>query len=689
MSRPADALRVAVDIGGTFTDCTVIDGDGRVITGKAPSTPADPAAGALASLERAAALLGLHPHALLARTTAFVHGCTVTTNAIVTRSGVPTGLLTTRGFRDTLTIGRVYQKAAGLAPAAVVHAARLGKPDPPIIEPSAIREVSERVDRTGRVLMPLDRDELEERADELVRDGAQALAVCFLWSFINPAHEREARDVLERAFPGVHLSVSSELVPLLGEYERTVTTVLDAYVAPRLTSYLSELEERLAALGYRGPLHVMHAAGGVTSAADARRRPITTVDSGPTGGTLGARAVGRARAEPNLICADVGGTTFDVSLIAGGDVELDRAPVISQYTLQLPKVAVRSVGAGGGSIAWIDDDGMLRVGPQSAGATPGPVAYGRGGRRPTVTDAIVMLGFLSAPGLDRAAAARALAELGEPLELDAVQVARGIFRIANAQMADLVRRCVIERGHDPRDFTLVAYGGAGPTHAAHYAGEAGIERIVVPAQAAVFSSFGMLTSELTRSVELSRRYDLPLSPAAERELDDALRELGTTAAGANGGGAHAVRVGVSAKFRMQAHTLALTLPDDDAPPRSARLERLFVERYEALYGPETVIPGAPIEITSLRVDVAQALPVHATGALADANGTPAPRKGERAVHWDDGAAAATPVIDGDRLLAGHRLRGPVLVERRHDTTVLPPGHAALVDRAGNLVIERA
>ncbi len=687
--------RIAVDIGGTFTDCTVSDASGSVTVAKASTTPDDLVRGVLDALGLAAEELALSTRELLGATSQFVHGSTVATNAVTVRGGVTTGLLTTRGYGDTLAIGRVLQKTAGLSQQEIVHSSRVAKPDPPILERSWIREVTERIDRDGNVLVPLDVDEVRRGGIELVERGAAALAVCFLWSFVNPEHERLAREALEDACPGVYLSFSSEVVPALGEYERTVTTVLNAYVGPLLDAYLGRLERTLAEHGFGGSMVVTHAAGGVTDVPGALARPVATIDSGPSGGTVGARDLGAALEVDNLICADVGGTTFDVSLVAGGEIELDRRPVISQYTLLMPKVAIRSIGAGGGSIAWVDEDGLLRVGPASAGADPGPAAYGRGGTAATVTDANIVLGLLD-PGafqggrmaLDPDAARQAVERLAATLGRDAIEVAAGIFAIANAHMADLIRRCVIERGHDPRAFTLVAYGGAGPTHAAHYARDAGVARVVIPAAASVFSSFGMLTADLTHSAEVSRTYRLPLS---EAELADLRETVADLAERARQGREGRLRAQVTAKFAMQAQVLSVDLPDLEGPDVSDLVEREFRERYVALYGADTIVPGAAIEIEGVQVESSEEVRDGGLGAQ------PAPEASDgmglagatRPVYWGSSEPVDTPVVDYARARPGHVFPGPCIVERASDSAAIPAGLRGEVDARGNLVIVAA
>ena len=502
---------IGIDIGGTFTDCAVLDRDGRIVaTAKAPSTREDPAEGVLDAIRVAADSLETTLDGLLSGCRHLIHGCTIATNAVVERNGVSTGLITTKGHEDAIPIGKVMQKVAGQSEREMIHQSHLDKADPPIVDRRMIRGVAERLDRAGDVVVAMDVEEAARAVDALVADGARAIAVCFLWSFLNGEHERRVRERIERDHPDVYVSTSSELAPVLGEYERAVTTVVNAYVGPRVVDYLERLAADLNERGYRAPLLLAHSMGGLTTMEDVRARPLLMLDSGPVSGVLGARFFGAAYGEDNILCADMGGTTFDVAMIEGGKSVLDEQPVIDKYAYLMPKVAVSSVGAGGGSVVWLDENGLLRVGPDSAGADPGPACYGRGGTRLTVTDVDLILGFLDASAflggrmrLDIAAAERAADELAGAMGNDRMSVASGAFRIVNAHMADLMRRCSIDRGRDPREFVLFAYGGAAAMHIAYLARELRIGTVYVPSFAAVFSALGMMTGGLLHGEEAS------------------------------------------------------------------------------------------------------------------------------------------------------------------------------------------
>lgn len=690
---------IGIDIGGTFTDCAVLDGAGRIVaTAKAPSTGDDPARGVLDAIRVAAQSLETDAAGLLADCRHLIHGCTIATNAVVERNGVATGLITTRGHEDAIPIGKVMQKVAGQSEREMIHQSHLDKAEPPIVQRRMIRGVAERLDRAGDVVVAMNEDEAAKAVDALIAQGARAIAVCFLWSFLNDDHERRVRDRIARDHPGVFVTISSELAPVLGEYERAVTTVVNAYVGPRVVDYLERLARRLGEEGYRAPLLLAHSMGGLTTMEAMRARPLLMLDSGPVSGVLGARFFGAAYGEANILCADMGGTTFDVAMIEGGKSVLDEQPVIDKYAYLMPKVAVSSVGAGGGSIVWRDENGLLRVGPDSAGADPGPACYGRGGECLTVTDVDLILGFLDASAflggrmrLDRAAAERAADALARAMDGDRMGVAAGAFRIVNAHMADLMRRCSIDRGRDPRDFVLFAYGGAAAMHIAYLARELRIGTVYVPSFAAVFSALGMLTGGLLHSEEASFPATFPLSDADWRRLGG-LFEAGEQSLSAlfdsEGVPAEARRYERSLymKYRLQPSALSVPVAAGESQDR---VVAAFEARYSGLYGANAAYRAAGIEIVKCRVEgaadtVAPALAAVDADPAADAE---AARTGQRPVYFPEiGESRDTPVCDGALLVPGMRFAGPLVIERMGDTIVLPSFARARVDGFGNVVI---
>ena len=690
---------IGIDIGGTFTDCAVLDRDGRIVaTAKAPSTREDPAEGVLDAIRVAADSLETTLDGLLSGCRHLIHGCTIATNAVVERNGVSTGLITTKGHEDAIPIGKVMQKVAGQSEREMIHQSHLDKADPPIVDRRMIRGVAERLDRAGDVVVAMDVEEAARAVDALVADGAHAIAVCFLWSFLNGEHERRVRERIERDHPGVYVSTSSELAPVLGEYERAVTTVVNAYVGPRVVDYLERLAADLNERGYRAPLLLAHSMGGLTTMEDVRARPLLMLDSGPVSGVLGARFFGAAYGEDNILCADMGGTTFDVAMIEGGKSVLDEQPVIDKYAYLMPKVAVSSVGAGGGSVVWLDENGLLRVGPDSAGADPGPACYGRGGTRLTVTDVDLILGFLDASAflggrmrLDIGAAERAADELAGAMGNDRMSVASGAFRIVNAHMADLMRRCSIDRGRDPREFVLFAYGGAAAMHIAYLARELRIGTVYVPSFAAVFSALGMMTGGLLHGEEASFPAVFPLADEEWGRLGALFEEneRGLAALFDSEGvpeGERRFERSLYMKYRLQPS--ALSVPVSAESSQDATIDA-FEARYSALYGANAAYRAAGIEIVKCRVEgmaetVAPALAAVDPDPDADAE---AARTGTRPIFFPEtGAARDAPVYDGALLSPGMTFRGPLVIERAGDTIVLPSFAGARVDGFGNVVI---
>ena len=484
---------VAVDIGGTFTDVVVIeDASGQTFAGKSLTTPDDLQRGVFDGLEDAAGQVGVDVRQLLGRTSRMVHATTQSSNAVFSFTGARTAVLATRGFGDTLLIMRATGRVAGLTVFERHHYRMTQKPRL-LVDERDIFEVPERVDYRGRVIQPLDEAAVRQMAATLRQRRYEAVAVAFLFSHKNSEHERRVRDILATELPGVYISLSSEVAPVMGEYERSATALFNAYVGPVIESYVSRLAGALAEAGLEQKLLMMQANGGVATAA--QTVPIFTIESGPAAGVVGAAQIASSLDLPNVIATDVGGTTFKVAIVDRGRWGYSRETVLNQYQLRLPMVDVASIGAGGGSIAWVDGR-RLRIGPQSAGAAPGPACYALGGEEPTVTDADLVLGYLSPDRFlggrmqlhaDRAADA-IKRRIGDPLfGGDTLAAAAGIRTVIDSQMADLIRKSTLERGHDPRDFVVFAYGGAGPVHAASYAEEVGVSRIIVPFFATVHS----------------------------------------------------------------------------------------------------------------------------------------------------------------------------------------------------------
>jgi N-methylhydantoinase A len=679
--RAAEAgpIRVAVDIGGTFTDVVAVDsGTGHVIRAKADTTPGRLEQGVLDALGRSGV-----PATDVA---AFIHGTTVVINALTERRGVATALITTAGFRDVLEIGRANRPD--------LYNLSYAKPVPFV--PRHLRfEVTERMSYRGEVLEPMIETDLDDIAARLAGLGVQAVAVCLLHAWVNPEHERRAVAALGKRLPGVSVIGSHQVSRQWREYERSSTTVLSAYVQPVVSSYLGSLEHALRSAGVRGPLHVMRSNGGICSFERAAGSPISLLESGPVAGVTAAAELGRRLGAQHVLALDIGGTTAKTSAVRDGQVRVDslhhvgKTPVFAGYPVQAPTVEIIEIGAGGGSVAWADDAGGLHVGPRSAGAEPGPACYGRGGTEPTLTDANLVAGridpayFLGgAMTLDEDAAMRALSALGARLGADAREVARGVIRYAVAQMSHALRLVTLRRGYDPRDFAFVAYGGAGPLHAALLARELGMTKTIIPQGPGHFSAFGMLAGPLRADAVqtvVGPLGDIDLDAAFARAQELATAELGAPAAG--------VTRYAELRYQGQEHTLEVAIPaetDVTGPAGRAQLRSAFDRRCLEAYAFRLDVP---LEVVAVRVSAVAPMPVIGWSG-SDADGASGPASSSRLVDLDiHGGVAQVPVIGRPELANGGRLAGPCVVEEPAATTLVLPGQAVYCDELGNLVIE--
>ena len=704
-----------LDIGGTFTDCVVIDDNGRVVSAKAPSTPGDFAVGLMKALEAAASRCGEPVSTLLPRTSLISHGTTVGTNAIVQKRGARVGLVTTRGHNDVIHIMRGSRGLDGREVRQVVHIPESAKPTP-IVPKRLIRGISERVDCFGNIVVALNEAQAEQSIRELLDEGVEAIAICFLWSFLEPAHERRVKSMVENLAPEVFVTCSHELVPKWGEYERTTASCLNAYVGPITTSYLADIEERLGRAGYRAPLQITQSAGGTIPVDAARRSPLLTLDSGPVAGVMGSRHSARAMGYENVITTDMGGTSFDIGIIHGGEPAYAFRSKVHQYEYYLPKVDIQAIGSGGGSLVRIDEvTGTLRVGPESAGAEPGPVCYGRGGEVPTVTDADLVLGRLNPDNfaggtmqLDLAAARRAIQGVADRLDMDVDTCASGITQIVEFQMADLIHKATIQKGFDPRDFVLFAFGGAGPAHAGVFAAELGVAKVVIPqrATASVWCAFGAASVDLLHIYERVDIMASPFDPERVNALLESLRAQAKAQLHADGLAAerHRFRYALDMRHKGQIHEVEVDL--DAMPVGTQELDLLperFTSLYERLYGSGSSLAGARLEIVTARCRASAATP-KPSFVRSDRMTSEVPaqaRAGRRSVYWPriaaapaEGAAADpatarlparidTPVYDGHRLAPGNRLEGPAIVELDTTTVVLHSGQILRMDGYGN------
>ena len=693
----ATVTRAAADIGGTFTDVAVLTPDGRLATRKLPSTPANYADAVIAGVRSLLEELGSPPGAL----EELLHGCTVATNAILEGKGAPTALLTTRGFRDVLELRRV-------------RVPELYEPlyeRPPPLVPRQLRfEIGERTGPRGEVLHPLEEAGVRAAAERIRTAGIEAVAVCYLHSFANPAHERRTGEILREMLPGAFVSLSVDVLPQKLEYERTSTTVINAYVGPPVERYVRSMVSQVEGAGIGGRLMVMQSSGGILDAGAVVENPARIVECGPAAGVIGAQHFAARAGFDNLITLDMGGTTAKASLIERGRVlfadEYEVGGGMSSrsalmggggYALKLPVIDISEVGAGGGSIAWLDKAGSLKVGPESAGAVPGPACYDTGNDEPTVTDANVVLGYLNPEALaggtvpvraERAQAAIA-SRLAEPLGRGVVETAFGVHTVANANMMKAVKAVTTYRGRDPRDFTLVAFGGSGGVHAVDLARVLQVERVVLPVAAGVFSALGLLFSNL----EMNETAPF-LHLAADAPLDEAEREYAALAehiAAVVGGPREDIRFSRQADVRFAGQAYELTVPFGGAgkgrldPNAVSRLCERFEAEHLARYG-HAFSGEFPVEIVNLRL-VGTRRP---SGIVEPAPFDPASRAGSearRGVYFGPTAGLVdTPVIGRGRLGSEPR-SGPFVIEEYEGTCVVPPDCTARLDRLGNVIIE--
>jgi N-methylhydantoinase A len=676
-------IRVGVDIGGTFTDVVVRRPGMAAQILKIPTSKGDPSVAVLRAVEQLRASWGIEA----ADVERFLHGTTVATNAVLERKGARVGLLATAGFADVIEIGRQMRHK--------MYDLVLEPETPVFLAPGRFRrEVKERIGAQGEVLKPLDEASVARAVDELADGGCEAIAIAFLFSFLNDAHERRARDIVLARHPTLLVSISSEVDPAFREYERTVVTAFDAYIKPVVDHYLGNLEAGLAKAGVTAPLQIMQSRGGVAGAATARLRPVRLFLSGPAAGVIGGRMAAENSGIADVITVDVGGTSSDIALIEGGRPALKSEGTIEGFPVRVAMVDVNTLGSGGGSIAWIDKGGGLRIGPESAGAEPGPACYGRGGTRATVTDASVILGYIDPAGfaggaiaLSRELAHRAIEDtVARPLGLSVEAAALGIHRVINAQMAEGIRLVSIRQGHDPRRFALLPLGGAGPLHGCALAEDLGITRIIVPRHPGVLSAAGLLAAPIEH--EASAAFPQPLGKAdaaaikrALATLDercDSLMQLENAATGAR-----TIRHFADVCYIGQAYNLEVGI--DMA--RADALEKLLVDFYAAhdrVYG---YAPKVPVKIVNLRS-------VHAIAGLSgldDARWQPTggePIKRQTKIRVATGEPVAATVYDRAAMPVGFEFVGPAIVEQSDTTTLVSPGWRARVDAAGSLILER-
>lgn len=681
MGRSGAMYRIGVDVGGTFTDFTVFGSrEGEVWFFKVPSTPHDPSEAIQTGVRQAIAQLGIDPRDIAQ----LGHGTTVATNMIIERRGVRTGLLVTKGFRDALEVGRQVR------PSLYDYSVR--KPDP-LVERADRLEVVERVDARGDVLVPLDVAQLEDAVGKLRDAGVRSVAICFMHSYRNPAHEEAAKQAVRHLMPEAFVSVSSEVLPEFREYERMSTTVLNAYVGPRMRDYLDRFLGRMRELGIAAEPYTVHSNGGLLSAATVAAFPVRTCLSGPAAGVVGAAAVGASAGVRDLVTFDVGGTSTDVSLVKDGRPLFTSNRTVADYPVKSPMIDIHVIGAGGGSIGWIDDAGALKVGPRSAGAVPGPAAYDRGGTEATLTDANIVMRRLNPEALLRGrmpvSHARAWAAIEErvarPLGLSVEEAAHGMVRIANANMSRAIRSVSTERGHDLSKFALFAFGGAGALHGAEVAQECGIGSLVVPQEPGTMCARGILLSPL--SFDFVRSEIMPASADAWSRVCGIFEGMQAHAGGWLDGegvapGDRALRLFVDARYVGQNHEVVVPLDAVDPAGLAGFLDR-FRAAHDREYG--YAIPGRPVEIVNCRVQAvgnAGSAPRRAQPRGGSLDGA---RIGARDAYFGSSEGfLRTDVYDRDLLPVGVEIPGPAIIEEMSSTLLVLPGQSARVDADLNI-----
>lgn len=678
-----------IDIGGTFTDGVLIDEQGKVYLFKTPTIPANPTEGFMQCLRKAAGFLNISLEEMLRRTKKLSYGNTIATNALLEGRLAKTGLITTRGFRDVLIIARIGREYLGID---------LQCERPPSLVPrSMIEEITERVDSRGEVVTPMRAGEIKDILKTFKSKEVKAIAVCLLWSFKNPEHERKIGKEIKKNLPGTYYSLSHEIAPVIGEYERTATTVMNASLGPLIEGHLNSLSEELEKEGLAVPLLLMQSTGGVVPAADAALKPVTLVNSGPAGGVIAGKYLSELLGMPNCLCVDMGGTSFDASLITGGQYSASLVNRVNNNNIVIPMLDIFSIGAGGGSIAWLDGGKRLKVGPKSAGAYPGPACYNRGGKEPTVTDADVVLGrinpdyFLGGElSLDKEKAAQAIKEkIAKPLGMDLLTAAEGICRIVDANMADAVRTITLRKGYDPREYSMLAFGGAGPVHTAAIAQELGITNIVIAPQAAVQSAFGIVQSDIVHSLTMGDIIEIDNTARISQRFTE-LEQKGLELLKKEGLGKENIemRKWVDMHYRGQAHEVTVPVSRIPANPQDLLdLVKTFEQKYESIYGRGTIFSQAGYEIVTFRVDAVGKTrkPVIQPVKLAYSRLSIA-FKGKRKVYFQ-GKFVTTSIYDGDKLAPGHRIEGPAIIEYMGTTVVIYPGMEAKIGSYLNVIMK--
>ena len=691
---------IGVDTGGTFTDVTAMTPSGELFMDKAPTTPHDFSEGIMDALGEVAGSMNMSLKDLLKNTLMLKHGSTVSTNALITREGARVGLITTKGFEDTTLIMRAIGRVAGLDEEGIKHQATARKPEP-IVPKGLIRGVTERIDFKGNVIIPINLKEAEEAIEYLVEEKrVEAIAINFLFGFANPLHEKKLKELAEKRYgKKIFLSVSHEVMPVIREYARSNTVIINAFLGKTVRSYVRSLSEKLKREEYQQPLLIMQSNGGIVH--EDEMTPIGNLHSGPCGGVIASKHIADIIGHSNVISTDMGGTSFDVGLIVDGFWRYAREPIVERFHIAWPMLDVESIGAGGGTIAMVDPTtNRLMVGPKSAGADPGPVCYDMGGDRVTVTDADLVLGYLNPDyflggrvRLNKDKAEQAIHEkIAKPLGISMMEAAAGIYDIINSHMSDLIRKQVVRTGHIPEEFNIYSFGGAGPVHAAAYAADLGIEKVLVFPTSSVFSAFGITVADIVHTFAASYRYRMPVEPQILNDrLEDGENHLLKVMEreGFKKGGVEFRRT-FFLRYRRQLNELAIPVPVKIYDENDIlKIMEIFDQKYEEVYGEGSAYREGGVELISITIDAIgrtskPAMQVYKEGAASPEDAL----KGSKEVFFAHPVKGTqnTSIYDYDRLRPGNVIEGPSVIETRITTIIIPPEKIAKVDKHMNIEI---
>ncbi len=690
---------VGIDTGGTFTDTVIVDQEGSTVMGKALTNYQDFKAGVMKSFENAVEKLDITAEEILKNTVFVGHGTTLGTNAVINREFGRAGLLTTMGHEDVTIIARAGARTDGLGEKEIRHQAVCRKPEP-LIPKIRIKGVRERVDCFGEIIVEMNEKQASQAIDELLEDGVEAIAVCLLWSFNNPAHENRLKEMILEKNPDIYVATSNEVTPQIREYARSMTVVIDACIGKLMREYIDSLNREFMGRGLQYPISIMHAYGGVTSSATAR--PIATIESGPVGGVIGGKYLGEALGYDNVITTDVGGTSFDVSVLHGGEWTFRKEPIMMRFRVTIPIIDITCIGAAGGSIVRAETaTGLLRVGPDSAGSNPGPVCYGSGGTEPTITDCDLILGYLN-PGffyegkmkLDRDMALKAMEEkVAKPMKMDVVEAAAGAYDIVNFHMADNLRQSVVEKGYDPRDFVLLSYGGNGPMHVGSYAKELGAKKAFIPPQAPVFSAFGIATSDIVHIYRQTEMYRMPADPKAitasfQKMENKAIGEMKNEGFKPEDVILHRE---LEMRYARQVHEVPVTIPNGELTDKD--IENIMIDwekNYEMIFGKGSGFREAGIQVITFRLTAVCKIfkPAMKEEKFVGEDSSAAVKERRDVFFRANNKFVETPIYDFLKLKNGNTIVGPAIIEAPTTTIVVLPDQIVKSDPYRNIVFEK-